>query len=404
MYEHVFVYDEEVLDGLTSAVDRLVGADLDELCDSALHDEFVGLCRELDRLEHRRARLLAAIHRRGFPDAVGAVSTPMWAQRQTGWRAHEARDALDAGLALDDFCLTGKAWAQGEISSGAARTILRGVPAGHEDAYAEIEETLVDLAAGRDWRGLQASIAYARRCADALDDREPSDLNGLHHSKVGDRWSLSADLDDLGGAFVDDALRAATDKPTEGDTRTASKRRADALVRIARFFLDHEDLPVEGGEKPHLAIILDWDTIIDGRPSAGAIGPSLSPADIAMMLCNSKIDRIYMDAKSRPLDIGRLAHDPPKPMRRAVAARDRCCRFPGCDRRAGWSDIHHVITWTEGGETKVANLVLLCPYHHHLIHRRGWHTTFDGVTFRVFTPDGQLLGATENAGALPIRT
>jgi hypothetical protein len=399
LYEYMFVYNGRVAETLAFAVDRLVGVDVDDLGDAALCDELTAVCRESDRLEHRRAQLLAAIHRRGLPDGVGAVSTPMWAQHQTGWSKRDAQDALAAGLACDSLRLTAKAWAQGEISAGAARAICRGVPDGHEDAYAAIEETLVDFAAGNDWRNLHASIAYARRCADALDDREPSDLNGLRHSKVGDRWVTDADLDDLAGTTVDEALHAATDKPTEGDVRTPGKRRADALVRIARFFLDNEDLPLEGGERPHVSIVEQCDTIRAGLPSAGAIGPSLSPADLATLLCDAKTDRIVTDPHGRPLNIGRLAHDPPKAMRRAVAARDHCCRFPGCDRRASWSDVHHVRAWFEGGETKVDNLVLLCPYHHHLIHRRDWTTTFDGCTFRVLKPDGQLLGSTQNATA-----
>jgi hypothetical protein len=387
-----------VLECLTSAVDQVVDAELDELCDAALRDEFVGLCRELDRLEHRRARLLAAIDRRGIPDAVGAVSTPMWAQRQVGLPARDARELLHAGVACESLRLTAKAWAQGEISTGAAHAICRGVPAGHDDDYAAIEDTLVDFAAGHDWRGLHAAIAYARRCADALDDREPSDLNGLRHSKVGDRWVTTGDLDDLAGTILHDALRCATDTQTDGDSRSAPKRRADALVRIARFFLDHEDLPLEGGERPHLTIIEERDTIVAGLPSTTELGPSMSPADLATLLCDARIDRIVMNPCRQPFDIGRLAHTAPKAMRRAIAARDRCCRFPGCDRRPSWSDLHHVLAWIDGGETKVTNLVLLCPYHHHLIHRRGWRTTFDGVTFTVHKPDGELLGATLNAG------
>lgn len=116
-----------------------------------------------------------------------------------------------------------------------------------------------------------------------------------------------------------------------------------------------------------------------------------------MLLCDARIERIITGAKRVPLDIGRLAHEVPKPMRRAVAARDCRCRFPGCDRRATRCDVHHVIAWITGGRTKVANLVLLCSYHHHLIHRRDWTTRFDGVTFEVYKPDGEFVGATENA-------
>ena len=385
--------------GLLDAVDRFVGVDVAELPDAALCIELRELSRTIDRLEHRRAVLIAAVHGRQIPDGVGAVSTPAWVQHETGLPIRDARQALASGVAMETLPLTSKAWAQGEISAGAAHTIVRGVPEGHEDAYGEIEETLVGFAADHDLRDLQTAISYARRCADALDDREPSDLNGATHAKVGDRWMLAADLDDLGGSTVDRALSAATDKSTSEDSRSAKKRRADALVRIARFFLDHENLPVEGGEKPHISFGIDYETIVAGLPSHAELGLSLSPADIGVLLCDAQIERIITGTHRVPLDIGRLAHDPPKPMRRAVAARDCRCRFPRCHRKASGCDIHHVKMWIKGGETNIWNLVLLCSYHHHLIHRRGWTATFDGVTFEVYKPDGTYIGATHNADA-----
>ena len=42
-------------------------------------------------------------------------------------------------------------------------------------------------------------IAQCKRCADALDDREPADRNGFHLSKTTDRWAITGDFDDLGG-------------------------------------------------------------------------------------------------------------------------------------------------------------------------------------------------------------
>ena len=53
----------------------------------------------------------------------------------------------------------------------------------------------------------------------------------------------------------------------------------------------------------------------------------------------------------------------------ALAYRDRCCTYPGCDRPATWSlDAHHVRAYSEGGETTMANLTLVCSQHHTTIH------------------------------------
>jgi hypothetical protein len=392
----MFEYHRFMLEALTRVVDELVDVDVSMLCDSEIREAYVASRRNADRQACFEARLLAAAHLRGIPAGDGASSTPVWAQWQTGQRVSEARASLEAGTTCESLPLTAKAWAQGEISASAARTICHGMRDGHEDVYAAIEESLVGCAARRDLRGLDAMIRHYQTRADALDGSEPSDLNGLHLSRVGNRWTSNGDFDDLAGMIHDEALRAATDPPSEDDTRSPAKRRADASTRIHRFFLDHADLPVEAGERPHVSLVFGWETVRDGATALLATRPSdtaLSPTDISRVLCDASVSRIVLGPESIPLDVGRATYRPSKPLRRAVAIRDQHCRFPGCDRRPGWCEAHHVVPWPDG-ETTLDNLVLLCDFHHHVVHRPGWHTTFDGITFRVTNPRGELVGVT----------
>jgi len=74
------------------------------------------------------------------------------------------------------------------------------------------------------------------------------------------------------------------------------------------------------------------------------------------------------------LDIGRKTRTIPPSLRRALEARDRGCRFPGCGLR--FTDAHHVTHWADGGETKLENLVLLCRFHHRLVHEEGYTVNF----------------------------
>jgi 5-methylcytosine-specific restriction endonuclease McrA len=102
--------------------------------------------------------------------------------------------------------------------------------------------------------------------------------------------------------------------------------------------------------------------------------------------------RIVMAGASQPLDVGRRTPVVPPGMRRAVIARDRRCRFPGCDRPPPWADAHHVVHWADGGSTALANLLLLCRPHHRSVHERGGFRLdlHDGVpVFR--RPDGTVL-------------
>ena len=78
----------------------------------------------------------------------------------------------------------------------------------------------------------------------------------------------------------------------------------------------------------------------------------------------------------------------PRPCGVPSPCRDGGCRFPGCTRPTGWTDAHHVVHWRHGGRTDLANLVLLCDHHHHVVHQPDWIVKFDGHELRVLKPDG----------------
>jgi hypothetical protein len=52
-------------------------------------------------------------------------------------------------------------------------------------------------------------------------------------------------------------------------------------------------------------------------------------------------------------------------------------------------DAHHVEHWAEGGETRLGNLVLLCPFHHRLVHEEGYRVAVSAETStaRFFMPN-----------------
>jgi hypothetical protein len=86
-----------------------------------------------------------------------------------------------------------------------------------------------------------------------------------------------------------------------------------------------------------------------------------------------------------PLSVGRARRSVPPRLRRALEARDEgACRFPGCEQRRHL-DAHHRTHWAQGGETSLANLVLLCFHHHRLVHEGGYTIEDDpagGLRFR----------------------
>jgi hypothetical protein len=115
------------------------------------------------------------------------------------------------------------------------------------------------------------------------------------------------------------------------------------------------------------------------------------PAGLAAVLRQGLLEYPF-NTPSLPLDIG-YSRSIPGHIRRAVQLRDRHCAWPRCDRPAVHCDVHHLRHQVDGGETSVANCVLVCNFHHDVcIHRRGWTLTLhpDGTT-EARSPDGRQI-------------
>ena len=59
-----------------------------------------------------------------------------------------------------------------------------------------------------------------------------------------------------------------------------------------------------------------------------------------------------------------------------LTARDQGCTFPDCNAPPHWCEAHHMIPYSQGGETTVDNLTLVCSFHHRWHERTGWTTRF----------------------------
>jgi len=93
--------------------------------------------------------------------------------------------------------------------------------------------------------------------------------------------------------------------------------------------------------------------------------------------------------QGEPLNVGRKTRTISPALRRALNARDRGCRFPGCCNTR-YLDAHHIQHWADGGETKPANLALMCRFHHRLVHEgRVRIEVLDDGALRFVRPNGQ---------------
>ena len=116
------------------------------------------------------------------------------------------------------------------------------------------------------------------------------------------------------------------------------------------------------------------------------------PGGLASCLRGTLLNAPF-NTPSQPLDIGRTTRTIPPHLRTAVTLRDQHCQFPRCRQPASVCEVHHLIHWAHGGPTSLANLILLCRFHHQIaIHRWGWTITRhpDGTTTAT-APDGRTL-------------
>jgi Domain of unknown function (DUF222) len=114
-------------------------------------------------------------------------------------------------------------------------------------------------------------------------------------------------------------------------------------------------------------------------------GALVDPHTVRRLACDAEIVPMVLGSRSLPLDVGRLSRTVTDAIRRALNLRDGGCAFPSCSRRPRRCHAHHIRHWLDHGPTCLDNLVLLCGFHHQLIHAGHWTVEIrDGLPW--FTP------------------
>jgi hypothetical protein len=205
---------------------------------------------------------------------------------------------------------------------------------------------------------------------------------------------LTGRLDPGGYEVVAAALSAATTPDLDGEpVRTMARRRGDALVAIAQFFLDHRDGASSRRHRPHVHVTLTVDELERRAAGRSLDRRFVDRASMAALLCDAGIHRIVTDGASVVLDVGRTTRTVGHHLFSALAVRDQGCRFPGCDRPVSWCEAHHVVPWAQSGATALSNLVLLCWRHHHdFAHHPHWQLKLlPDATVEVTRADGTVV-------------
>ena len=305
----------------------------------------------------------------------GATGVVPWLVGQTGVAHPTAREWARVADALQDLPALRAAYASGALSWDQVRHATKFATSVDDD---ELAELLPGYSAN------QISVmARQRRPIPDPEPREAHANRGLSwrrdHRRGG--FTYQGFLPFEQGAAVNAAIdrhaeRAGPD-PETGGWDPIRQRRADALHDLATRAIGADPDP------DRATVVIHADaTVVDGEVAGnGFLGDvAICQTTVLRSLCDARVEVAVHGPDGATVGVARATQQIPWWLRRQITGRDLTCRFPGCERQI--RQIHHVVHWTDGGETNADNLCGLCWHHHHLVHEGGW--TVEG------NPDDEL--------------
>ena len=307
---------------------------------------------ELERLGERIAELSSRIQAATYDLLVlirefdaqigwsGWTSCAHWLSWRTGLAPGAAREHVRVARALGNLPKLSDAMRRGAVSYSKVRAVTR-------VATPETEQALLDVAQSGTAAHVEQIVRGWRRVDRTAERTE--------EKRRQDRRSLRTWVDDDGMV----------------------------VVHVDSGALADEQYVPAGTPAPGSAMAAQSQTVLD---EAGGIHVSAETA--RRLACDAAKVEMQHGPDGEILGVGRRTRTISPALRRALAARDGQCRFPGCQNRR--CDAHHVRHWADGGETVLDNLVLLCRRHHRAVHEEGFGITLDAAGEVQFTrPDGR---------------
>ena len=393
-----------------------------------LEEQITTLAAHIHAATHRLLILIADFDRRRGWELGGHRSCAHWLSYRTGIDLGAAREKVRTARVLVGLPETSASMSRGELSFSKVRALTRVATESNEGELLEFAQGSTTAQLERMVRGVRGGD----RQDEAALERERWERRTLSVFPGDDgmyvvKGRVPAEL----GVLLMRAVEAASDAlyrekrgPVElgGDThRAAAQRRADALGLMAERALEvgfgggvaeegpAEEGPAEGGmaeggedalgdggacppplsgtraERYQVMLHVDAETLRaegEGGRSELDDGSRVAAETSRRLSCDCGRVRIDHGPDGGVLDVGRRTRTLPTTLRRALEVRDRGCRFPGCGLR--FTEGHHITHWADGGETSMANCVLLCRHHHRLVHEGGWRMDWWGEGRPVF--------------------
>ena len=359
----------------------------------------------IDALDGDFGKVVHHAQKSGAHLVDGNITAASWIGRSCDMSVTSAADRLCVGEQLESLPKVSAALNSGEIGyqSVSALCHLRRQLGEKRELFDE--EEMLDLARRHTVFNLRRLCHVARHVADPdgfFNEAEESYLRrGLHISQMSDgMYRVDGVLDPVTGASVKTASETLARRRGPEDDRSHSQRMHDAWGEIVTHALGQGTLPRRHGVKPHINLTTTIEGVkneLGAPPAELELSLPISTRTLERIACDCTMSRVLL-ADSTVIDVGRATRVVSAPTMRALRVRDRGCRFPGCDRQVDWSSPHHIIHWARGGPGNLPNLVLLCHYHHRLVHEGGWQVIKSGREFRFLPPERAVMRRVRGPG------
>lgn len=302
----------------------------------------------------------------------------------------------------------------GRLSVGAADAIRTGLgpPSDGVDALA-LEGAARQLCDEATTLDVDRLLRRARELRDELDEagiadreREQFERRSLRHYRLSNGMGrVTWDLDPENYAVVTELYDRAT-SPKRGvrfvsgdkketadrilnDPRTIEQLASDTMLGLlqAGASVDSSQLLGVGGAAIRVLVTKKTVEAGEGHGRIEATPQPISIKTVERLICAGGATEVTIGAFGQPLDLGREKRLFTKKQRIALAVRDGACLFGACERPPSMAEAHHIKHWKrDGGRTDIRDGVLLCKFHHLLVHNNGWEIERAGDEYLLIPP------------------
>ena len=378
---------------------------------------------EITALTCRWIQILGELVVRGVWADQGARSPAQWLSYMVGLAPSTARDHVRVALRLRELPAIREEFAAGQLSYSKVRALTR-------IAHPDLQDLLLRWARHATAADIERIVRGTARCERlaAGGPAERTREHGLRLSYLDEHTAvvtLHLPVDEAlelveGATRIIEVEHGVTDHDQDDEHHTEAHQRvethdgesmedgtpvtatrrptgqalADAVLASVRTAVTTGPADSTGADRTTLVLHIDADAIrheVADRAAPVHSGRGeravMSAAALRRLACDAGLVPVAVDGDGTPIDVGQRQRTLTTALRRALLARDRTCRFPGCGA-SRHLHAHHIIHWSDGGPTDLSNLVLVCGFHHRFVHEHDWTFVNEGDGRFGFAPPG----------------